>query len=249
MRPFMRAVFRTVLTGLLFIVSQIVGMAYLVGLFFPRRLLAVLVAYGALSVSAIAVAPQTGRVPLPCWSEGTLKSQSVLYCLLHRHYVVPELREVAQDLADAVDAQFPGTVTLTLDASLPFGNFPLVPHLSHNDGRKLDLAFYYGDETGYRPGATRSPIGYFAFEEGPTACEADLPTMRWNLEWLQPFWHDLSLEVERTRFAVQWLADDPRVTRIFLEPHLAQSLGLSSPKIRFQGCNAARHDDHIHFEI
>ena len=245
----MKIALRTALFAILAIISQVGGVAYLVSLFFSRRVLIFILAYAGLSASAIAVAPQTGRVPLPCWSNPTLQSQSPLYCVLHRHYVVPELRQVAQDLADAVDAAFPGTITLTLDASLPFGDFPLIPHLSHHDGRKLDLAFYYADEAGYRPGVTRSPIGYFAFEPGPTDCAVSFPTMRWDLDWLQPFWRDLSLDADRTRFAVQWLADDPRVTRIFLEPHLVQTLGLSSPKIRFQGCNAARHDDHIHFEI
>lgn len=231
------------------VVSQIGAVAYALSLLVSRRIVVFILAYAGLSAAAIAVVPQTGRVPLPCGGEGALRSQSMLYCVLHRHYVVPELLDVADDLAQALDAAFPGTVTLTLDASLPFGDFPLLPHLSHNDGRKLDLALFYRDDSGYLPGETRSPIGYFAFEPGPTDCPARFPTLRWDLNWLQPFWRVLSLDEERTRFAVQWLADDARVTRIFLEPHLVVRLGLSSAKIRFQGCNAARHDDHIHFEI
>ena len=38
--------------------------------------------------------------------------------------------------------------------------------------------------------------------------------------------------------------------KILLEPHLAHRLGVEGrPNIRFQGCRAARHDDHIHVQI
>jgi hypothetical protein len=39
------------------------------------------------------------------------------------------------------------------------------------------------------------------------------------------------------------------VERVFIEPYLAKRLGVSSPRLRFQGCGAARHDDHVHVEI
>ena len=58
-----------------------------------------------------------------------------------------------------------------------------------------------------------------------------------------------ALEPLRLRAALELLARDSRVTRVFLEPHLVRRLGASSPKLRFQGCGAARHDDHIHIEI
>lgn len=48
---------------------------------------------------------------------------------------------------------------------------------------------------------------------------------------------------------LNWLAADPRVGRIFVEPHLRESLGLASEKFGFQGCRAARHDDHVHFQL
>jgi hypothetical protein len=35
-----------------------------------------------------------------------------------------------------MDEKFPGTVTIALDANFPFVNgFPLLPHLSHADGK------------------------------------------------------------------------------------------------------------------
>ena len=66
-----------------------------------------------------------------------------------------------------MDNKFPGTQVLALDANFPFlDGFSMFPHLSHADGRKLDVAFLYESEDGQSAfGATRSPIGYWAFEQ------------------------------------------------------------------------------------
>ncbi len=192
-----------------------------------------------------------GRVALPCFGE-PLRAQSMLYCVLNRSYVTAETAAVASDLATAMAQRFPGTITLTLDGNFPFvTGFPLLPHLSHDDGEKLDLAFYYSDAEG-RPlsGETRSPLGYWAFENPSDAsCPANSPTLRWNFAWAQGLFPDRPLDATRTAAAIRWLADDPRVTKIFVEPPLAQKLGVTGPKVRFQGCRAARHDDHIHFQL
>lgn len=63
------------------------------------------------------------------------------------------------------------------------------------------------------------------------------------------FWRDHALDLPRNRAVLEVLAGDPRVGKIFVEPHLVQTLGVSHPSIRFQGCRAARHDDHIHFQL
>lgn len=207
------------------------------------------------------VAPVFGRVPLPCFDDSSsLRMQSPLFCVLNRHYVVPKLRDTAFSLARHVDQSFPGTTTLALDANFPFiDGFPLLPHLSHSDGRKLDVAFYYQDADGrYLDKATRSPVGYFAFEQPPKGsllpCKdrADLLTLRWDLGFLQALWQPWSMEETRTREALRWLSDEGPsfgIEKIFVEPHLAQRLGLSAEKIKFQGCRAARHDDHIHMQV
>ncbi len=236
--------------ALLTVLTQIGGMAWVLALFMRRRIVGFLTLYILLSVATLFVAPLFGRVAVTCWRDGPLQVQSWAYCAMNRTYMVPELVEVLDDAAGDVAQARPGTVTLLLDAGFPFGDgFPLLPHLSHSDGRRADLAFFYQDETGYLPGRARSPIGYFAFEQGPTACPKVWPTMRWEMGWLQPAFPDVTLEPERTRSLVSALASDGRVSRLFLEPHLVQSLGLSSEKIRFQGCRAARHDDHIHVDL
>lgn len=218
--------------------------------------------YAAGSTLGYVVAPVFGRVPLPCLGDGTsrLRMQSPLFCVLNRQYVVPDLREAVVALSAHMDRAFPGTTTLALDANFPFfDGFPLFPHLSHADGRKLDIAFFYQDADGnYKDKATRSPIGYFAFEQPrpdsilPCRDREDLLTLRWDLDFLQSLWRPLPLEESRTREALRWLSSEGSgfgIEKIFVEPHLAQSLGVEADSIRFQGCRAARHDDHIHMQV
>lgn len=235
---------------LLTILTQIGGLAWLFALFFRRRLVVFVLAYAALTTATIWIAPSFGRVPLNCFASGPLQVQSWMYCALNRNYVAPELKEVLVDTAEELNRQFPGTETLVLDANFPFfDGFPLLPHLSHDDGDKVDLAFFYRDETGYLPGATRSPIGYFAFEPGPTDCTPRWPTLRWDLEFLQPLWRDHDLDRARNAAMIRLLSADDRTGKILLEPHLVQSLQVAGPKVRFQGCRAARHDDHVHLQL
>jgi len=256
------------------LITQIGGLAYLLALFARRfldearffdRVAAVVLflgIYAALSLLSAAVAPLFGRTTLPCFASAdvNLAMQSPLYCALNRHYVTAELKDAAFDLSSHVDRKFPGTVTLALDGNFPFvDGFPLLPHLSHRDGRKLDLAFYYrAEDGGYVRGGTKSPIGYWAFEEPrensnlPCVDRKDTATLRWDMAWFKPFLNDYRLEPERTRAALDWLITSGRksgVTKVFIEPHLAGELNVRSEIIRFQGCRAARHDDHIHIEV
>lgn len=214
------------------------------------------------SAFAYVAAPVFGRVPLPCLAGqgATMGMQSMLYCGLNRQYVVPELKAAALALSAHMNGSFPGTTTLTLDGNFPFfDGFPLLPHLSHADGRKLDIAFYYSDDAGaFRDGETRSPLGYFAFEQpregaaSPCQGRNDLVTLRWDLAALQSLWASMALEEQRTREAIRWLSVEGRaygIAKIFVEPHLAERLGVSAETIKFQGCRAARHDDHIHIQV
>ena len=231
--------------------TQLGGIAWALALAARRRVLVFLLAYAALSAAAAFAAPLFGRVPLPCFGEQPLRMHSPLYCVLNRHYAAPKMVAVLHDLAATMDRRFPGTPTLVLDASFPFlDRFPMLPHLSHDDGEKADIAFPYVDASGrFLPGRTPSPLGYFAFRDGPTDCPQRWLTLRWDLAWLQPLWPDWPLDPARLQAAVAHLTADPRVAKIFLEPHLASRLEAAHPKIRFQGCRAARHDDHLHLQL
>lgn len=218
------------------LLTQIGGLAWLFALMARRRLVVFGLTYVALSVGATLPAPQFGRVALPCIG-GAPPLASPMYCALNRHYVSPQMKDVLSDLARAV----PGT--RVLDANFPFfDGFPLLPHLSHDDGDKADVALYHA-------GPLPSPLGYFAFEDGPSDCPDQWASLRWNMSWLRPLWRDTPLDEAATAQAVRHLSSDPRVGKIFLEPHLVERLGVAHPKVRFQGCRAARHDDHIHLQL
>ena len=235
---------------LLTVVTQIGGLAWLLSCLARHRLATFAVIYAAMTLSLPLVAPLFGREALTCWARGALQMQSAFYCVLNRNYMRPELRALLEDAARDVAEAYPGTQTLVLDAGFPFlDGFPLLPHLSHDDGGQADLAFFYADGAGFLPGRTPSPIGYFAFEHGATTCPRRWLSLRWDMGWLQPLWPDLTLEPERTAALIRALSQHPQTGRLFIEPHLVRSLGVAHSKIGFQGCRAARHDDHIHVQL
>jgi hypothetical protein len=237
---------------LLTVLTQLGGIAWALSLSVRRwRVPVFLGAFLVLWVAAQVLAPLAGRVALPCKGD-TLRMQSPLYCATLRNFVTPELASVAEVAAARVADAYPGTVTLALDGGFPFlDGMPLLPHLSHDDGEKLDFAFFYTDSgLTYLPGGTRSPVGYWAFEtDGVSDCPPVWLTLRWGMGWLQPLFPDRPFEPGRTAALTRALLDDPRVAKVFLEPPLAARLGLASDKLRFQGCRAARHDDHIHVQL
>jgi len=201
-----------------------------------------------------------GRVPLPMTSTNNLQPLNILTCILNRNYVRPQLMEVALDAARQMNEKYPGTVINYLDASFPFINkFPLFPHLSHNDGKKLDFAFCYIDsktlkETNLAP----SPIGY-GISEMPKPNEINTASLcakkgYWQYSFLMktvPQGNKLKFIFDsvRTKKLVEVLASEKFVAKIFIEPHLKARLNLTTPKIRFHGCQAVRHDDHIHVQL
>jgi hypothetical protein len=234
------------------LLTQVGGLAWLGALWFRWRLVAFVALYGLIWGLVQIAVPLAGRVPLPCSGE-PLRMQSVLYCGLMRNFFTPELRDVAERAAATVDAAHPGTVTLTLDGGYPFlTGFPMAPHLSHDDGEKLDFAFSYQDQAGrHVVGQTASPLGYFAFEtlEETGLCPPVWLTLRWEMRWFQPLLRPPEMDVTRSRALIAALLTDTWVAKIFVEPALAARLGVEDQRIRFQGCRAARHDDHIHIQL
>jgi hypothetical protein len=204
------------------------------------------------------IAGSLGRTRLPCMASAgePIMPASPLTCLLNRGYLRPEVRELIEELGTDVAHRFPGSRLTTLEAGFPFiDDFPMPPHLSHRDGLKVDIAFFYQDrQTGAAiAGGSPSPLGYFHYEHprpGETvSCAGRWTPLRWDFAWFQletPAW---VIDENRTAAVLDWLKNDPRVTRIFIEPYLARRLKEDGGKVRFQGCLAARHDDHIHIEV
>lgn len=195
-----------------------------------------------------------GRVPLPCTASTVepLRPANRAYCLLMRNYVTPDTREHLLRVARQFRQVFPNSTLRYLDAGFPFLNgFPLLPHLSHKDGRKVDLAFFYQLKATHRPvDFSPSWLGYWHYEQPPNpkeaACQEQAGWLRWDLDWLQAQYSGYALDEERTRVLLQLLVADAQ--KVLLEPHLQTRLGVRSAKLKFQGCHAARHDDHIHVQ-
>lgn len=206
------------------------------------------------------LAPPFGRVPLPIWEAHNVQPLRLFTCLLNRHYVRTELRDVAYAVGDQMAHRYPGTTLQYLDAGFPFlDGFPLLPHLSHDDGKKLDLAFAYTDPaSGEIKNGSPSWLGYGACE-GPLPGEKDQPAVcaaggHWQygiLERCIPFTRRAAYAFDpaRTKAMVELFAAEEAIGKIFIEPHLQTRLGLASPKVRYHGCQAVRHDDHVHVPL
>lgn len=268
----------TILTLFIFltVLTQVGGIVLLIALTFHKyinrqvthkwwnpaaKVATFLVLYAATTFVIVPLlARPLGRVPMPLLERGHLRPLTVLTCLLNRHYVRPELRRAAFEVAEEMNRAFPGTTVNYLDGNFPFGNhFPLVPHLSHNDGRKLDLAFCYTDNHTLQPtNESPSVIGYGVCE-APRAGEQNTASFcdengYWQYSLSEKVVpqggkKDYTLDEERTRRLVNLFAAHSAIGKIFIEPHLKGRMKLTSSKIRFHGCRAVRHDDHIHVQL
>lgn len=204
-----------------------------------------------------------GRTPLPvfCSSQQPLQPRSWFYVLTNRHYVTPELKEAALEIAGKYQGRHPDIRLTYLDANFPFlDGFPLIPHLSHDDGRKLDLSLVWKDAASGRSTTRVSSLLGYGRAAAPRKGEQDMPAEcgrrgNWQYSLLtkifaDPKSEDYLLDEVATRDLLLEICRSPEVKKVFLEPHLKTRLGLSEEgKIRFHGCHAVRHDDHIHLEI
>lgn len=192
-----------------------------------------------------------GLERLPCGASSPVQPAHAGYCGSGHNYVTAEGRAALLDAAARVTRAYPGARVLYMDASWAQGTRPMPPHFSHGDGREADLALFYRRADGGPLPHPPTASGYSAFEpprrEAERACRGvagphaapDPPASRgWRLD------------EARTAALIRALSADPRVRRIFIEPHLKERLGLGrDPKVRFAGCRAARHDDHIHVDF
>ncbi len=200
---------------------------------------------------------QSGRVPLPVFANANLKPHQVFYfAALNHHYVRPEVKASCDRVAKGLAAKFPGAQVFYLDANFPFfDGYPLHPHFTHRNGTTVDIALHWQEKASGLPIAGAPfPLAY-GFSEPPMPGEVDMEAKCQNkyrsIEYritkklVEP--DRYKLDEARTRELIKLFAEDKSVQKILLEPHLKQRLDLTKyDKIRFQGCKAARHDDHIH---
>lgn len=186
-----------------------------------------------------------------------IKPATVFTLILNRNYVCPDLNILlANTEKELVDTNIK---LIYLDANFPFINrFPLLPHLSHNDGRKIDLCFVYEDEDGSIIGKPKSRTGYGVFVEPESGEESQNSKCKKQGFYQYDFPKYLSFgeinsslefSIQGTRKLIMALLKNKELEKLFIEPHLKRSMGLKDSRIRYQGCHSVRHDDHIHIQI
>jgi hypothetical protein len=197
------------------------------------------------------IAKQFGREQLP-WFNDNLKPRNWFYPLAFRNYVNPELYELLKESSSKSKIQI-----TYLDANFPFfDGFPLLPHLSHNDGKKIDISFMYLDENGKPTGKKPSVSGYGVYSEADKNYTSNSCKSKgyWQYDFSKYLTfgtiNTLKLDKEKTAALIHQFLSNTTTQKLFTEPHLKNSLGLKNePKVRFHGCQAVRHDDHIHLQI
>lgn len=203
------------------------------------------------------LAPLFGREKIK--ESNTVKAHSFFYKLANRNYVRPQLNLVLTNIGTKLAKKHSDIKLVYLDANFPFfKGFPLLPHLSHNDGKKVDVSLVYKNPNGQLTNKKPSVSGYGAYE-GPTAKEYDQITVckqkdYWQYDFpkymtLGTIHKDIRFSEKGTRSLANFIVKENEVGKLFIEPHLKNRLQLTSAKVRFHGCQAGRHDDHIHFQL
>ncbi len=251
------------------IITQVGGLVYLLALlagkrFIRRRgsvVLSFIVLYGLVWLLLPTLAGRYDRVPLPlrASAEMPLQPQNVWMVLTNRHYVRPELRDATLAAVQAFHRRYPDVNLTYLDATFPlFYDFPLLPHMRHTNGTRLDLAYIYRHEGGL---TSRAPafFGYGRSEparpgetDQPAECDAE---GAWQYSLLVPLAapfrsDDYVFDEAATAYWLRCLVDQPRLERVSLEPHLKERFGFGTvDKVRSYSCWAVRHDDHVHVQL
>lgn len=203
------------------------------------------------------VAPLFGREKIK--ESSSLQAHSFFYKLANRNYVRAELNAVMQEIATAFETQNEGIKMSYLDANFPFiDGFPLLPHLSHNDGKKVDVSLVYEEPNGQLTNKKPSVSGYGVYEN-PLTNEYDQHSVckeqgYWQYDFPKyltfgRIHQEITLSEKGTRDLILLILKQNNTGKLFIEPHLKRRLGLNNSKVRFHGCQAVRHDDHIHFQL
>lgn len=201
------------------------------------------------------IAPIFGREKVK--HSNKIQPATYMTILLNRNYVKPELNDLLQKTADNLENT--DVKILYLDACFPFiDKFPLLPHLSHNDGEKIDLNLVYENDEGEIKHQRKSVTGYGVYEAPkPNEFNQNQKCKNhgyWQYDFtkyltLGKINRDLKFSNNGNRHLMRSLLRNKELGKIFIEPHLKQRLKLNNSKIRFHGCGAVRHDDHIHVQL
>ncbi len=245
----------TQIGGLVYLLSRLIDKKWKVK--FRFKPLALFLAIYLFSTLAIVpqIAPLFGREKIENTKQ--VAPANWMTIVLNRNYVRPELNRLLK--ATSADITEKGIGIHYLDANFPFLNkFPLLPHLSHNDGKKLDICLIYETSEGVYSPLQKSTSGYGVFEE-PKRGEINQTEKCLNTGYFQYDYPkyltlgaintDLLFSESGTKILINALLKNSNLEKMFIEPHLKQRLHLNDSRIRYHGCRAVRHDDHIHIQI
>lgn len=264
MKRFLLILKRIFIFSLLTILTQVGGIIYLINIVVHRfwkngfrgsKIVTFVFLYLVFTFIIIPpIAPLAGREKVK--NLDNVKPASFITALCNRNYVQPELNDLLKEVGS--DMKKHGITVLYLDANFPFLNkFPMIPHLSHYDGKKIDLCFVYEDN-GVFSEKCKSVSGYGVFEE-PRPHEFNQTKNclakgynHYTLNQYTSFGainNHLTFSEKGSKILLQSILNNHKTGKVFVEPHLSHRMNLSHSKIRFQGCHSVRHDDHIHLQL
>jgi hypothetical protein len=265
-KAFIKILLHFLLVIILTILTQIGGVIYIISLLFisrkkskyrVKRTLLFIFLYIICTFFIVPnVAPIFGRTKIE--DNHKIRVHNYITKICNRDYVTTKMHAVLTDISSKLYKELPEIKLIYLDANFPFfDGFPLLPHLSHNDGKKIDISFIYEDENG-KTNLKPSRSGYGIFEV-PLKGEINQTNIcKKNGFWQYDFTkhvtlgtHSQNLKFSKsgTKTLINKILANKNVSKIFIEPHLKARLHLNNSKIRFHGCKAVRHDDHIHLQI
>jgi len=247
------------------IVTQIGGVIYLVSLLIfikwdkDFRFKKLILFLGLYTIATFLItpfiAPIFGREKIKHTNK--IKPTNYMTVFLNRNYVKSDLNKLLQNTENqlhntAIEIRY-------LDASFPFiDRFPLLPHLSHQDGKKIDISLIYETKEGEITNKQKSISGYGVFAKPKLSEHNQINTCLkkgyffYDYPKYMTFGEinkNLIFSEKGTKKLLKRLLKNNELGKMFIEPHLKQRLRLTNNKVRYHGCRAVRHDDHIHVQL
>jgi hypothetical protein len=265
LKRILKFILKIILFILLTAITQIGGIIYLLSLFISHKwnknlkfkTLIIFIGIYLLSTLIIVpeIAPFFGREKVS--NSEKIKPTNFMTILLNRNYVQPKLNELLNETEKILSGT--NIEIHYLDANFPFINkFPLLPHLSHNDGKKIDISLIYETKAGEITNKQKSVSGYGLFEN-PKPNEYNQIEKCLNKGYFQydfPKYltfgkinEKIVFSEKGTKKLIESILGNKNLGKLFIEPHLKNRMNLKNNKVRYHGCRAVRHDDHIHIQL
>lgn len=265
MKTLLKIIIQFILFCFLTVVTQIGGIIYLLSLMISKKwnknlkfkTLIIFISLYLFSTFLIVpfISPIFGREKVK--HSEKIKPTNYITVLLNRNYVKPKLNELLSKTEKKLNGT--GIEIHYLDANFPFiDKFPLLPHLSHNDGEKMDISLIYETKDGIITNKQKSISGYGVFENPKPNEYNQIEKCLQNgyFQYDYPKYltfgkinNELVFSEKGTKKLIEKIVENKNLGKLFIEPHLKNRMKLKNNKIKYHGCGAVRHDDHIHIQL